>query len=217
MALQDPLRGIRIAQVPEEDDGRGIVGGRGEELRRVIRVPRNGADSLAVVVEGKRRLLRLQIPHGHKASGSSSRENMRHLPVPRQGLDVIRACGGGAEPECTLGIVYVVDEDFTLSPRCRDDVRLQGVELQCLGGPGVLRRLGYEGVGSPCDELFRIPEGERAVLEGAGDDAPWVVFIRSSPGDVVEARNKTLVSYQPVHVHDGQRPYLESVLMLVTG
>lgn len=112
---------------------------------------------------------------------------MRDLPVPRKALDIIGASGRSSQTEGALGIINIVDEDFALCPRCRDDTGLQGVELHSLGRSSMFRCSGDKRVSCARGKLLRIPQVERAVLEGAGDDAPGMLLVWRSPCNVVEA------------------------------
>ena len=143
MALQHPLGSVRIAQVPEQDDGGGIIGGSGHELRGAVGIPRNGSDGLPVIVERQRRLLRLQIPDGDEPAGATGSQDMSHLQIPGDAFEVIGASGGGAQTEGIFGIVDVVDEEFALGAGSGKDLGPQWVELERLDSSGVLGGSGY--------------------------------------------------------------------------
>lgn len=64
----------------------------------LIGVPRYGANRFPIqVIQCQALLLGLDVPHGHKACVGTGDQDMRHLLVPVQTLDVV--CSGGSVSE----------------------------------------------------------------------------------------------------------------------
>ena len=140
MTLESLLGSIRIAQVPEENDRRVVIRSCCKELGRIVRVPGNSTDGLSVVVECKRCLLGLKIPHSNEATGNSSRQDVRNLPVPSQAFNIVRASRGVAKPKGVLNVVNVIYIQLTLCSGSSQNMGFQRVKLQCFDSTSVLVR-----------------------------------------------------------------------------
>jgi hypothetical protein len=74
-----------------------------------------------------------------------------------------------------------------------------------------------EGIGGPINKLLCIPEVERAVFEGTGNDTLGVSFDRGSPGNVVESGSTLSAEDITDRVVDLVLIYLESAAILAMG
>lgn len=76
----------------------------------LLRIPGNSAHSFpSHIVESQALLLSLDIPHGDETSAATCNQDMCHLLVPIQTLDIVSASGGASKSVRVLKVVEVVD------------------------------------------------------------------------------------------------------------
>lgn len=187
MAFQNPFRSIRVAQIPEQDNWRGVVRRCRQQLCRVVWIPGDRAHRPAVVVQGQRRLLGLEIPDSDESSRATGGQDMRNFDVPRNTLQIVRSSSSSAKTKGTLGIIHVVYEKLALCTGCGKNLWPEGVELQGFDGTGVLSRSGNQSVVIAVQKFFGVPQVERAILEGTSDDTLGVVVGGLTPSNIVES------------------------------
>lgn len=114
MALERLLRRIAIPQIPQQDHRILIPARARHKLGTIIRIPRNRTDRLpAQVIQRETLLLRSCVPDGREAARGAGDEDVRHLLVPVEGVEVVGAGYCGAEAEGLAGVGEVVEVEFT--------------------------------------------------------------------------------------------------------
>lgn len=84
-----------------------------ESIPYILRIPCHRADSLpAHVVQGQALLLRLDIPHGDEAGVATSDQDVRHLLVPVQTLNVIRTGSGASKSVGVRNVIEIGDVEL---------------------------------------------------------------------------------------------------------
>ena len=132
----------------------------------LLGIPRHRADGFpAHVVQGQALLLRLDIPHGDEARIATSNQDVRHLLVPVQTLDVIGTGSGASESVGVRNVVQVGDVELfesisnrspmfhqirikylSLGASGSQQIRMLRVELKSLDSPGMFRGPRHDGI-----------------------------------------------------------------------
>lgn len=142
----------RLLDVPDLDDGVGVVACDGEE-RGDGGVPRegHGAGGLAgsgdVDVEGGRDFLGLEVPDSDEAVGRGRDKDVEDLRVPLDVRDFALVLGALGADGNRLGVLRVGEVPHlqnAVSAASGEDLRLDGIELARPNCAGVLRDFGEE-------------------------------------------------------------------------